>query len=132
MASREAETFQAASARGRPATTAVRVAPKVGSGDVVAATGRVRVTSALPGMQTSSHMSHSAEALRVTLVPGARSAGGVSVTGKSVSFSKPLPVTVPVLSLMTWGAGHWMALAVQPGGRDHLISVTRPVPGLIQ
>ena len=55
--------------------------------EALAATGSVRLTLASPGMQTSSHISHSAAALSVTLVPGARSAGGVNVTGRSKSPS---------------------------------------------
>jgi hypothetical protein len=82
-----ARAIHAASARGRLATTAERRAPKAGSGAALAATGSVRLTLASPGMQTSSHISHSAAALSVTLAPGARSAGGVKVTGRSKSPS---------------------------------------------
>ena len=74
--------------RGSAATVAETLAPHSASGAGVSAeTGRVSETLAAPGMQTSSHISHSAAAASVTLVPGLRSAGGVMVTGRKSSPS---------------------------------------------
>ena len=88
FASRVAETIQPASARGRPATVARIFAPQVASGcGASAETGSASFTVALPGWQTSSHISHSAAAERSTVAPGLRSAGAVRVTGRNSSPS---------------------------------------------
>ena len=78
------------------------------------------------------HISQVADALRTTVSPGFRFAGGVRVTGRSVSPSKPLPKGVPWVSERRWGVGHSMSLALQPGGRLQASAVGRPVPGFFQ
>ena len=87
-------------------------------------TGRVRSTSASPGMQTDLHMSHSAVALSVMLVPAARSAGGVISTRRKFSPSNPLPVILPEVSRTVCGVGHWMSPALKPGGSAQVSAVT--------
>ena len=55
--------------------------------ELAAETGSESFTVALPGWQTSSHISHSAAAEKSTVVPGLRLAGAVIVTGRNSSPS---------------------------------------------
>jgi hypothetical protein len=57
-------------------------------------------------MHTSAHINQLASAFSSTVPPTARFAGGVIVTGKYVTFSYPFPITVPLLSFNSTGAGH--------------------------
>ena len=114
--------------------TAARILPAQGSfaeGSAVE-TGMTRERAALPGLQTSRHMSQRTAAFISALEPVGASLEGVIVTGKSRSPSYPLPITSPCASTSSRGAGHLIAPAFHPCGRVQAISVARPVPGLDQ
>jgi len=94
-------------------------------------TGKVRASGASSGIQIFSQTSQLACPVRLTRVPGTRSAGGVTGIGRTTESEYPYVMTDP--TLMRSGSGQANSPTVKPGGKLHSIRGASPEsPGFIQ